>query len=134
MEKTNKWKYVGVFLTPESKTKLQEMFQTEIPEGWKVYCHHMTLAFNNGSNEAQKMADMYSSKFGEEVELTIVQLGKSDRAMAVKVATDLPMINKLPHITVAVATGAKPVESNYIENWKNIPFPIKVKGVFNQFI
>jgi hypothetical protein len=56
----------------------------------------------------------------------VEKIGVSDRAIAFGVGTDLSIVNKLPHVTIAVAPGAKPVDSNYISDWKSIvPFDIE---------
>jgi hypothetical protein len=68
---------------------------------------------------------------GEEVVLTVTDVGLSDMAMAVKVS-GYPSKNDIPHITIAVnPDGGKPVMSNQITNWR----PIKkfmVNGVVTE--
>ena len=45
----------------------------------------------------------------------------------------MPFSPKIPHITIAVAPGAKPVESNYISTWKELDNPIILKGKVDFF-
>ena len=129
------WIYSGIFLDGESSDKLKTLFAPLIPQGWKIFCHHETLVFNNHSPEVeeyfQKLKDEH---LGEEITLTATGFGISDRAIAVSVVSPLmPFSSKIPHITIAVAPGAKPVESNYISTWKELDNPIILKGKVDFF-
>jgi predicted kinase len=114
--------YSCVLLNNQSKSTLLSMVGNKIPEGWKVFAHHMTI--NMG--ELKDKTDL-----GKEVTLTVEALGLSDMAMAVRV-TGYETKNEIPHITVAVnPEGGKPVMSNQISNWQ----PIKsfmIKGVVTE--
>ena len=114
--------YSCVLLDNQSKSTLLSMVGDRIPEGWKVFAHHMTI--NLG--ELKDKADL-----GKEVTLTVEALGLSDMAMAVRVS-GYPTKNEIPHITVAVnPEGGKPVMSNQISKWQ----PIKtfmIKGVVTE--
>lgn len=125
----NNWNYYGVFFNENVKRFLlnEANKYVIIPEDWKYYCHHMTIVYNNGTKEAQAMAEKYEPIVFSPAKLRVEAIGISDRAIAFRVSTDLDIVNKLPHITIAVAPGAKPVESNYITNWKDIT-PFYVEG------
>ena len=101
------WIYYGL--------SLMEMLSDKIPEGWKLYCDHMTVIYNDHSENAQLWGNSCEKEIGKRAILTATHLGLSDRAMAIKV-TGYPTNNTIPHITIAVAPGAKPVESNQIQS------------------
>jgi predicted kinase len=114
--------YSCVLLDNQSKSTLLSMVGDRIPEGWKVFAHHMTI--NLG--ELKEKADL-----GTEVTLTVEALGLSDMAMAVRVS-GYQTKNEIPHITVAInPEGGKPSMSNQITKWR----PIKtfmIKGVVTE--
>lgn len=128
-----KWIYYGVFFSEQTKHAIQEYakkmmnsyscpsdHEFEFQKDWKIYCDHMTLVFNNGTKEAQEDADFYENwGLGQSVSLMITHIGYSDRAIALQV--DYKTANKISHITVATAPGAKPVESNDITYWIKVP-------------
>ena len=68
MEK--KWIYFGVFLDSISKAKNLSALETNgvvIPNDWKRFNHHMTIAFNDGSKEVydlvlQEIGDIWKYK------------------------------------------------------------------------
>lgn len=102
--------YSCVLLDNQSRATLLSMVD-EIPDGWKVIAHHMTI--NLG--ELKDKSDL-----GNEVTLTVESVGLSDMAMAVRVS-GFPSKNEIPHITVAInPDGGKPVMSNEITNWQPI--------------
>ena len=116
----------AVYLHPESHGILTSSLEQEIPEGWKLFAHHMTIAFGNIKGDDVK--EFIDNNLGQEAELTAVAVGMSDEAMAVRIESNVPSDNKIPHITVAVPEGGKPVKSNFITNWKKLDTPIKLKG------
>ena len=113
LEGETKVLYSAVVLSDESHTKLVSTLQSQIPEGWKVFAHHMTVVFGKGLPEDLKQ------DLGQSVSLGAAEIGMSDMAIAVKVL-GYPSNNDIPHITVAVNTeaGGKPFMSNKITNWK----------------
>lgn len=127
------WVYFGVFLDDKSRAKLYALTKTVVDDTWRVFCHHMTIAFNNNSKAARDMFDKYADKFGTEVELVATHLGISDDAIAVKVPYAGETLNKFPHITLATPANGRPVNSNYITTWHELDKPIKLKGIFNVF-
>ena len=74
-------------------------------------------------------------EFGDENLNNLVgaELGISDDAIAVKVNYDGEIMNDIPHITVATPLNGKPVNSNFIRNWKPIE-PFNVTGTLNAFM
>ena len=93
----------------------------DIPDGWVVYAHHMTIAFGKGVKD--------KSELGKKVTLRAYKVGISDKAMAVMV-DGYPSDNAIPHITIAINKdgGGKPKDSNDIEKWQDIK-PFYLNGV-----
>lgn len=132
-----KWIYFGVFLNEVSKIRNLKTLQDNgitIPDDWKMFNHHMTIAFNDGSERSQELYDAYSSFFGTTKKLTIDGIGISDDAIAVRVnyGNVLPIANKIPHITIATPPNGKPVNSNKITKWIDIE-PYTVHGKLGHF-
>jgi predicted kinase len=109
-DKSDKVLYSAVVLDDKSQKELLSRFKDSIPEGWKPFAHHMTIVFGKGLDD--------KSEVGKPVILMVKELGKSDKAMAVKVE-GYPSANEIPHITLAVNTseGGKPFMSNQITDW-----------------
>ena len=130
-----KWIYFGVFIDTISKMENLKALQdnnVSIPEGWKMFNHHMTIAFNNCTEMADNMYKGYKERFGVKTDLIIDGIGVSDEAIAVRVKYDGPIVNKIPHITIATPRDGKPVNSNRITEWVDIK-PYKIYGSFEQF-
>lgn len=115
--------YSAVVLDEKSKSLLMQAFRKIIPEDWKIYVHHMTIAFGKGiENKAE---------LGKEVTLTVTKIGVSDMAIAAGVE-GYPSKSTIPHITLAInPNGGKPVMSNEITNWKSVT-PFKINGVVTE--
>ena len=109
--------YYGVFLDDDDKDLL--LYGANVPKDWRIYCDHCTLIHHSCEN--QTIVPFLDAFLGTRVRFFIVAIGKSENAIAYKVS--LPSMNETAHITVAVAPGHKPVESNDIKNWdfRNIP-------------
>jgi len=124
LKHTEKILYSAVVLNDQSKTALMQRFGSNLPDGWVVYCHHMTIIFGKGIEDENEL--------GKEVELTVTELGSSNMAIAVKV-DGYPSSNAIPHITVAVnvANGGKPFMSNKITDWGSIDLghPLLLYGI-----
>lgn len=140
--KTN-WIYFGVFLNEQSAEFLKKMtlqllesdLKSLTKDGdWKLYCHHMTIAFNNHTQEAISLYRKYEKLFGREIELTATHIGISNDALAIKIDYDGDSLNKIPHITLATPISGRPFNSNNISSWKKLSTPIKLKGYFSQFL
>jgi hypothetical protein len=118
--------YSAVVLDHESSELLLNTFKGEIPDGWKKYAHHMTIALGKAVEDENLLGSVQT--------LIVTQIGKSDMAVAVRVE-GFPSKNKIPHVTLAVnPEGGKPFMSNKIEEWKDIePFEItgKVRNIYN---
>lgn len=115
--------YTALVLTPESRALLLEKFQAELPAGWEVVAHHMTI--NLGSPATGPANDLV----GTEGEAVVVMLGKSDKVIAVEVTSKIPSKNAIKHVTLAVnkAGGGKAKDSNNITNWEPAS-PISLRG------
>jgi predicted kinase len=120
-------KIAMVVLDDASNTKLLTAVGHNIPEGWKVFAHHMTINFGKG------LVDDLKNDLGKTVSLRAIAVGKSDMAVAVRVE-GYHSDNKIPHITLGVNVngGAKPVMSNQITNWKELPSYINLIGVVTE--
>lgn len=127
------WIYCGVFLDKESKSRLEKIATKLVDNDWKLYCHHMTIAFNNGSEKSIELYEFYKNYFGARTEIIATHIGISDDAVAVKVQFNGDTLNKTPHVTLATPINGKPVNSNYITNWKPLKTPIKLMGFFSEF-
>lgn len=119
--------YSAAVLTPASRSEI--LSKISIPEGWKTICHHMTIKMG-------ELPDHLKSRLNDKVSLTITAQGQSDKALALKISTDLSQ-NAIPHITVAINAnaGAKPKDSNYITEWKDMePFTVEaiIQEIANQ--
>lgn len=129
------WIYYGVFFSEKSQRALLNFAKRYIgiPDDWRVFCHHMTIIFNDKSEEKQEMAKALDNFIGHEQSLKITSIGVSDHAIALGV-DDYVTQNKRAHITVAAAPGAKPVESNDIENWYSTDEDFYISGKLNVFM
>lgn len=119
-EQSYKVSYSAVVLDQQSRQSI--LNRMDIPNGWKVICHHMTIKLG-------ELPENLKSMKGTKVSLKITKLGKSDKALAVGVETDLSL-NKIPHITVAInsSNGAKPKDSNDITEWTDLEESFTVNG------
>jgi len=118
--------YSAVVLDHESSESLLNKFNVEIPDGWKKYAHHMTIALGKEIEDENLLGSVQT--------LIVTQIGKSDMVIAVRVE-GFPSKNKIPHVTLAVnPEGGKPFMSNKIEEWEDIePFEItgEVRNIYN---
>ena len=110
--------YAGVILDEATSEQLLARFESEIPEDWTRYAHHMTVSLGKS---IPNQADL-----GKEVTLTVTALGQSDDAVAVAVS-GYPSRNALPHITLAIPPGGKPFNSNKITDWQPVE-PFEIRG------
>lgn len=116
--------YTAIVIDENSKAKILSSLKDVIPNNWKVICHHMTIDLKP-HNESILSDTKY--KLNQMATMTAIELGIDDKAIALKVVSDVPSINKIKHITVAINVNAKPVDSNYIKNWREIS-PIEIVG------
>ena len=91
-------------------------------QGWKIYCHHMTICMG-------ELPEYLKKYLGTKQSLEVTHIGISDKAVAVRV-TGFDSKNKIPHITVAVniRNGGKPVNSNDIKDWTPVEMIVKLSG------
>jgi len=120
--------YTGVRMTSESKGLLKSYFPPI--EFWKPYYEHMTICL--GSLAKCDKLKLPESIIGTEVKLTVTHIGKSEDAYAVRV-TGMESINRYPHITLCVGPNAKPVYSNYIQEWTEVKEELILVGVVEEF-
>ncbi len=111
-------RWSAVVIDDQSRNLLLAEYKHEIPEGWEIIAHHMTIDFKGLSDEA-----------GKRVQLKVTEVGKSDKAFAVKVE-GYPSKNAIPHITIAIDrnNGGKPKDSNDIQNWIRVANGITLNG------
>ena len=124
--------YFGAFLSDESKVLLMERFGHLVPDGWRTYCNHCTLSFGDPSDN-KEVFDYIATFLGKTVEFEVVSIGISDEAVALGVSGNIRSKNAIPHITLAVPPGGKPVNSNKIENWRDVEEPCTVYGVVDSY-
>lgn len=112
-----KYDYYGVFLLNSEKKRLKNIFWDilSLPylEGWKIYCDHCTILHH--TNQDQSIRKYLDLIVGHPIKFYVIGFGVSEHCIAAMV--DLPSQNMVSHITLAVAPGHTPVESNDIEDW-----------------
>lgn len=133
MSTLKNWIYIGIFLDKETTEQLKVLTGKVLDKDWKLYCHHMTIAFNDGSDKALSLYNIYKEYFGAKTEIMATHIGVSKDAIAVKVDFKGQTSNKTPHVTLATPIDGKPVNSNYITNWSPLIKPIKLTGIFSSF-
>jgi len=118
MEKDNDFIYYGAFISEKDRETFLKKCNKLIPEGWTVYFDHCTL-LHHSDVKHREHAWVYERLLGKEHTMLVTSIGKSDKALALGVAA--ASFNDMPHITIATAPHAKPVESNNITAWSIIP-------------
>jgi hypothetical protein len=115
--------YSAVVLDADSHGKLAHF---GVP-GWKTFCHHMTIVFGSG------LPSHLRDDLGKVVTITATHIGRSDKAVAVRVS-GFHSNNDIPHVTVAVNFdgGGRPVDSNSITDWKPLDNPISLTGTVSE--
>ena len=122
----------GAFLNDETKVLLREKFGDYVPDGWRTICNHCTLSFGDPSDN-REVFDYIATFLGKTVEFEVVSIGISDDAIALGVAGNIKSKNAIPHITLAIPPGGKPVNSNKIEDWRDIEEHYTVCGVVDSY-
>lgn len=108
---SNKIAYSAIVLTPESHNQLVAQFKHNIPTGWEMLAHHVTINMGPLPQELK-------NNIGLPVKFQVITFDMDDKVAAVQVVVpkDLQpfMKNAYPHVTIAVnrAGGGKPVMSN----------------------
>jgi hypothetical protein len=115
---TKKWS--AVVLDSTSRDLLIREYKSQIPLNWKIIAHHMTInPFGPTDSEGTRVA------------LKVISIGLDDKALAVKViGYDGKTNNAFPHITIAINSdfGAKPKDSNNIQNWEKVENGLQLYG------
>jgi hypothetical protein len=105
--------YVGLMLDDDSKKEVMAAVG-KIPKGWTPRGTHMTVTYTSTGVPHRYMGEATAK---------VVGLAQNDRVWALRVKTDIPTKNEIPHITVATAPGVSAKESNEfsLEDFKPIP-------------
>jgi len=108
--------YTGVFLDQQSHRALLRAFPPQA--GWSVKAHHMTMTLGE-IKEKTFPPEIPPEKYqlGRKVEMVVVGYGQSDKAAAVRVLTDAPTVNAIPHVTVAISSTGRAKDRNDIRVW-----------------
>ena len=108
--------YYAVKFDEDTRNRLLERANLlcSIPHDWKIYCDHVTMCHSSNKNW-DKWNDLLKKHIGTMFVFRITGYGKSNDAYALMV--DLFTANLVSHITIACAPGAKPVQSNDIQDW-----------------
>ena len=121
--------YYAIVLSKDSREKILRAFAKHIPIGWSVYADHITLMHH--SKHCEEFKQSLEELLKHTIFTHIINIGKSDKAIALQVG--IPSTNEITHITLAVAPGAKPVESNNITNWKPVT-GLEIEGDLEKII
>src|SRR5215475_4786046 len=93
-------RYTAVVLTSASRAALLARFRPDIPRGWDIDAHHMTI--NLGPAASGPAAGL----LGRTVELKVISLASGVKAVAVGVECAVASQNDRAHITLAVNKAA----------------------------
>ncbi len=116
--------YTAIVLDGKSQRLLLDKVLPLVQEasGWKPLSHHMTINLGPFKPELNNPQIL-----GQQKEMRVTHLGKSNLVAAVRVECDVRTVNDGglagKHITLAVnqADGGKPFLSNEIKDWISIP-------------
>ena len=123
------FEYYGLFLTDKCKETLMNWINDNgyyNPNG-KYYLDHCTLLHRSQKNEdVLSFCEFWE---GAKFIMRITAIGKSNKAMAFKVElNEATCANANPHITICTFESGKPVDSNKIYDWVEIPV-MNVTGI-----
>lgn len=124
--------YFGIFLDEKSRNLLVDTLFPAIPSGWHMLCHHCTLSFGDPSDNPD-VADYIARNLGKSVTLKVSRVGVAVEVIAVGVEGDFKSKNEIPHVTVAVPEGGRPVNSNFITKWEPYTINGELRGVVDAF-
>lgn len=123
--------YYSIKVREEDKQKLFDIVSRyfNIPDDWKRYADHMTV-LHHSHKDFNTVSPYLYQMYGHELPIFINGIGISYNAVALMCSN--MSANKHSHITMAVAPGHKPVESNDIKDNEIIWFDkvIPIFGVF----
>lgn len=114
--------YTALVLTDESHAKLVAAYKKAVPDDWSIVAHHMTMNMGRIKPEHEHL-------LGSFADLVVKEFAMDDLVAAVKVESDIPTVNAIPHVTFAVnrKAGGKPVMSNELTDWKSVE-PMVLRG------
>ena len=123
------FEYYGLFITDKCKETLMNWINDNgyyNPNG-KYYLDHCTLLHRSQKNEdVLSFCEFWE---GAKFVMRITAIGKSNKAMAFKVElNEATCANANPHITICTFESGKPVDSNKIYDWVEIPV-MNVTGI-----
>jgi len=127
--------YLGIFLTPESKEKLNRWLSNKIKLlPWRPEYLHTTLVFRPSKSEI----DRFLPSLRKPIALRILGLAKSNLVQAVWTEIldkNLSQLcnNKFPHITISTQKWIKPVTSNALLQFGKRPTPPSKELVLEGF-
>jgi hypothetical protein len=99
--------YTAVTLDHASRRALLQWWTSNVgPLLDRVVAHHMTLKFKPSPDEVAR------TPLGDKASLQVVGFAQDDKVQAVLVKPSVPSSNALPHVTVSVGPGGRPVMSN----------------------
>ena len=122
-EGKNKVLYSAVVLDDDARDHLLMLVKNyvDIPLHWNKMGEHMTIVFK------ESLPPLLKDDLGKRVSLLVKKVGVSEDAIAVEVE-GYPTTKDIPHITIAIPPDGKPVNSNYITDWRPIDEDIILKG------
>ena len=114
--------YIAFVIDEGSKQKLLEKTEKYRPNwnNFNIICHHHTITFH--TNMTEDIFNWAQANLNKVFNIQAIKYGISDKAFAVEVETTMPCTNDIKHITIMTNpdTNGKPVDSNYITNWKSM--------------
>lgn len=125
--------YFGIFLDEASRNALLGVLRGGIPDDWKIYTHHVTLAFGDPRRAYPEVEDYIVNNLGKTASIEVVSVGVSGDAIAVGVTGNFKTTNSVPHITIATPPDGKPVKSNFITQWTPFHFHTALRGVVDSY-
>lgn len=112
--------YYAVKFDAKTRERLLDIAESicPIPDDWKIYCDHITIC-HSSHKDWEKWNKCLKEILGLKIPFRIKGYGKDNYVVALAVE-DINTANSVSHITIACASGAKPVQSNYIRDWNGL--------------
>lgn len=124
--------YSAIILDWPSMMRLSKAFTWKCPEDWEWISHHVTIKLG-------ALGEKDKGKIGMEYPIEIKEIGKSEKALAIKVSVpneikEIMVGPAFPHVTLAVNRigGGKPVDSNKITDWEPIKVDFSLSGTVQE--
>lgn len=129
----DKFEYVCLRLTNEARMRLFANIPQEYAHKWdRVFLDHVTLLHRLQYNKEDvggkpaKVVRFVKNIISNEsqsgrVHFVVDGIGCSDKAVAFRVNLSVPCCNPHPHITIGTIGDGRPVHSNEITEWVDIP-------------